>query len=92
MRTGYIATRPEAYETPALKDAATSAVGRTVKDPREMAAFMARIEKAQGGTPKYVQDIRKVVEEITRRLETEIRNTLSGRLNRFRHSRDAVYT
>jgi Mg-chelatase subunit ChlD len=34
--------------------------------------------------------IRKVVEEIKRKLETEIRNTLSGRLNRFRHSRIKV--
>jgi Mg-chelatase subunit ChlD len=30
--------------------------------------------------------IRQVVEEIKRRLETEIRRALSGRLNRFRHS------
>src|SRR5215475_81180 len=30
--------------------------------------------------------IRQVVEEIKRRLETEVRRALSGRLNRFRHS------
>jgi Mg-chelatase subunit ChlD len=34
--------------------------------------------------------IRHVVEEIKRRLETEVRNTLSGRLNRFEHSRMKV--
>ena len=34
--------------------------------------------------------IRKVVEEIRRKLEPEIRQTLSGRLNRFRHSPLAV--
>lgn len=34
--------------------------------------------------------IRKVVDEITRRLQTEIRNTLTGRLNRFSHSRMKV--
>ncbi len=30
--------------------------------------------------------IRRVVEEVKRRLEREVRNALSGRLNRFRHS------
>jgi len=30
--------------------------------------------------------VRQVVEEIRRRLETEVRRTLAGRLNRFRHS------
>ncbi|QGX39857.1 VWA domain-containing protein [Permianibacter aggregans] len=34
--------------------------------------------------------IRQVVEEIRRQLESEIRQTLSGRLNRFRHSPMAV--
>jgi Mg-chelatase subunit ChlD len=34
--------------------------------------------------------IRQVVEEIRRKLESEVRRTLSGRLNRFRHSPMAV--
>jgi Mg-chelatase subunit ChlD len=34
--------------------------------------------------------IRQVIEEIRRRLEPEVRQTLSGRLNRFRHSPLAV--
>lgn len=34
--------------------------------------------------------IRQVIEEIRRRLEPEVRRTLSGRLNRFRHSPLAV--
>lgn len=34
--------------------------------------------------------IRKVVDEITRRLQTEVRNTLTGRLNRFSQSRMKV--
>lgn len=34
--------------------------------------------------------IRQVVEEIRRKLESEVRQTLSGRLNRFRHSPMAV--
>jgi Mg-chelatase subunit ChlD len=34
--------------------------------------------------------IRKVVEEIRKKLENEVRNTFSGRLNRFRHSRMKV--
>src|SRR6201999_1993420 len=34
--------------------------------------------------------IRKVVEEIRRKLEPEVRQTLAGKLNRFRHSPLAV--
>jgi Mg-chelatase subunit ChlD len=34
--------------------------------------------------------IRQVVEEIRRKLETEVRRTLAGRLNRFRHSPMAI--
>ena len=34
--------------------------------------------------------VRQVVEEIRRRLESEVRQTLSGRINRFRHSPMAV--
>jgi Mg-chelatase subunit ChlD len=72
-----------------------------VQDPQVLAALEPSVEllgavlslKSQMQGPVLAEVRRlvaRVVEEVKRRLEREIRNALSGRLNRFRHSQHKV--